>query len=85
MGDGVLRDGRARLAPLKAVTCSFRVLYLRDDEVTEGDSAQQLLQLSRNTCEEYYVAPPGWNHARGYLETSVSVLRSVDVYFFFHR
>ncbi|TWW60396.1 Glutamyl-tRNA(Gln) amidotransferase subunit C, mitochondrial [Takifugu flavidus] len=36
-----------------------RTLYLRDDEETEGDCAEELLQLSKNTCEEYYVAPPG--------------------------
>ncbi|CAG08515.1 unnamed protein product [Tetraodon nigroviridis] len=36
-----------------------RVLYLREDEEKEGDCAEELLQLSRNTCEEYYVAPPG--------------------------
>ncbi|XP_077378461.1 glutamyl-tRNA(Gln) amidotransferase subunit C, mitochondrial [Festucalex cinctus] len=36
-----------------------RVLYLRDDDVIEGNHAEKLLQLSKNTVEEYYVAPPG--------------------------
>uniref|UniRef100_A0A3P9QF94 Glutamyl-tRNA(Gln) amidotransferase subunit C, mitochondrial n=1 Tax=Poecilia reticulata TaxID=8081 RepID=A0A3P9QF94_POERE len=36
-----------------------RALYLRDDTVTEGDCAEELLKLARNTVEEYFVAPPG--------------------------
>ncbi|XP_026178623.1 glutamyl-tRNA(Gln) amidotransferase subunit C, mitochondrial [Mastacembelus armatus] len=36
-----------------------RTLYLRDDTVTEGDCAEELLRLSKNTVEEYFVAPPG--------------------------
>ncbi|XP_074495858.1 glutamyl-tRNA(Gln) amidotransferase subunit C, mitochondrial-like [Sebastes fasciatus] len=36
-----------------------RSLNLRDDAVMEGDCAEELLQLSKNTVEEYYVAPPG--------------------------
>ncbi|XP_040898369.1 glutamyl-tRNA(Gln) amidotransferase subunit C, mitochondrial [Toxotes jaculatrix] len=36
-----------------------RVLYLREDAVMEGDCAEELLQLSKNTVEEYFVAPPG--------------------------
>ncbi|XP_073322502.1 glutamyl-tRNA(Gln) amidotransferase subunit C, mitochondrial [Pagrus major] len=36
-----------------------RALILRADAVTEGDSAEELLQLSKNTVEEYFVAPPG--------------------------
>lgn len=36
-----------------------RVLYLRDDTAKEGDCAEELLQLSKNTVEEYFVAPPG--------------------------
>ncbi|XP_015249820.1 PREDICTED: glutamyl-tRNA(Gln) amidotransferase subunit C, mitochondrial [Cyprinodon variegatus] len=36
-----------------------RALYLRDDTVTEGDCAEELLKLSKNTVEEYFVAPPG--------------------------
>lgn len=39
--------------------CTFRALYLRDDAVKEGDCAEKLLQLSKNTVEEYFVAPPG--------------------------
>lgn len=37
----------------------FRALYLRNDTVTEGDCGEELLQLSKNTVEEYFVAPPG--------------------------
>ncbi|XP_061907272.1 glutamyl-tRNA(Gln) amidotransferase subunit C, mitochondrial [Entelurus aequoreus] len=36
-----------------------RVLYLRHDAVTEGNHAEKLLHLSKNTVEEYYMAPPG--------------------------
>ncbi|XP_037115680.1 glutamyl-tRNA(Gln) amidotransferase subunit C, mitochondrial [Syngnathus acus] len=36
-----------------------RALYLREDAVIEGNHAEELLQLSKNTVEEYYVAPPG--------------------------
>lgn len=36
-----------------------RALKLRDDAVMEGDCAEELLQLSKNTVEEYFVAPPG--------------------------
>ncbi|XP_043968379.1 glutamyl-tRNA(Gln) amidotransferase subunit C, mitochondrial isoform X2 [Gambusia affinis] len=36
-----------------------RALYLRDDTVTEGDCAEELLKLAKNTVEEYFVAPPG--------------------------
>ncbi|KAM9360541.1 glutamyl-tRNA(Gln) amidotransferase subunit C, mitochondrial isoform 1-T1 [Symphorus nematophorus] len=42
--DSVLEDG---------------ALNLRDDAVTEGDCAEELLELSKNTVEEYFVAPPG--------------------------
>ncbi|KAJ8005675.1 hypothetical protein DPEC_G00120390 [Dallia pectoralis] len=36
-----------------------RGLYLREDAVAEGDCAHGLLQLSKDTVEEYFVAPPG--------------------------
>uniref|UniRef100_A0A1A8RLT6 Glutamyl-tRNA(Gln) amidotransferase subunit C, mitochondrial n=1 Tax=Nothobranchius rachovii TaxID=451742 RepID=A0A1A8RLT6_9TELE len=36
-----------------------RALYLRNDTETEGDSAEELLKLTKNTVEEYFVAPPG--------------------------
>ncbi|XP_074527298.1 glutamyl-tRNA(Gln) amidotransferase subunit C, mitochondrial [Halichoeres trimaculatus] len=36
-----------------------RALYLRGDAETDGDCADELLQLSKNTVEEYFVAPPG--------------------------
>ncbi|XP_071060403.1 glutamyl-tRNA(Gln) amidotransferase subunit C, mitochondrial-like [Pseudochaenichthys georgianus] len=35
-----------------------RSLNLREDAVTEGDCAEELLQLSKHTVEEYFVAPP---------------------------
>ncbi|XP_029295821.1 glutamyl-tRNA(Gln) amidotransferase subunit C, mitochondrial [Cottoperca gobio] len=36
-----------------------RALNLRDDAVTDGDCAEELLHLSKKTVEEYFVAPPG--------------------------
>ncbi|KAL7839220.1 hypothetical protein SRHO_G00258780 [Serrasalmus rhombeus] len=36
-----------------------RPLYLREDTVREGDCAEELLRLSKNIVEEYFVAPPG--------------------------
>ncbi|XP_038062090.1 glutamyl-tRNA(Gln) amidotransferase subunit C, mitochondrial-like isoform X1 [Patiria miniata] len=36
-----------------------RTLYLREDEVTEGNCAEEILQNAAKTCEEYFVAPPG--------------------------
>ncbi|KAM9393084.1 glutamyl-tRNA(Gln) amidotransferase subunit C, mitochondrial [Pholidichthys leucotaenia] len=36
-----------------------RSLHLRDDAVTEGGCSENLLHLSKNTVEEYFVAPPG--------------------------
>ncbi|KAK7934108.1 hypothetical protein WMY93_005004 [Mugilogobius chulae] len=36
-----------------------RSLFLRTDVVSEGSCAEKLLQLSKNTVEEYFVAPPG--------------------------
>lgn len=36
-----------------------RALYLRSDVATEGECAEKLLELSQNTLEEYFVAPPG--------------------------
>ncbi|KAM6964957.1 glutamyl-tRNA(Gln) amidotransferase subunit C, mitochondrial [Aplochiton taeniatus] len=36
-----------------------RALLLRDDKVLEGDCAEELLELSKSTVEEYFVAPPG--------------------------
>ncbi|XP_038560566.1 glutamyl-tRNA(Gln) amidotransferase subunit C, mitochondrial [Micropterus salmoides] len=36
-----------------------RALNLRDDTVVEGDCAEELLQLSKTTVEEYFLAPPG--------------------------
>ncbi|KAH0625465.1 hypothetical protein JD844_014995 [Phrynosoma platyrhinos] len=36
-----------------------RCLYLRDDSVTEGNCAEELLKKAKQTVEEYFVAPPG--------------------------
>ncbi|XP_056602303.1 glutamyl-tRNA(Gln) amidotransferase subunit C, mitochondrial isoform X2 [Triplophysa dalaica] len=36
-----------------------RALYLRADTVTEGECAEELLTLAKQTVEEYFVAPPG--------------------------
>ncbi|XP_016321346.1 glutamyl-tRNA(Gln) amidotransferase subunit C, mitochondrial-like isoform X2 [Sinocyclocheilus anshuiensis] len=36
-----------------------RELYLRDDTITEGECAEELLRLAKHTVEEYFVAPPG--------------------------
>ncbi|XP_004464716.2 glutamyl-tRNA(Gln) amidotransferase subunit C, mitochondrial [Dasypus novemcinctus] len=36
-----------------------RCLYLRADNVVEGNCAEELLQNSHRVTEEYFVAPPG--------------------------
>ncbi|XP_074463178.1 glutamyl-tRNA(Gln) amidotransferase subunit C, mitochondrial isoform X2 [Larus michahellis] len=36
-----------------------RCLYLREDDVTEGNCANELLKNARKKVEEYFVAPPG--------------------------
>lgn len=36
-----------------------RALYLRSDEVTEGDCKDQILQNAAKTIEDYFIAPPG--------------------------
>ncbi|RVE68302.1 hypothetical protein OJAV_G00089630 [Oryzias javanicus] len=36
-----------------------RALFLREDTQTDGGCAEELLQLSKKTVEEYFVAPPG--------------------------
>ncbi|XP_068994600.1 glutamyl-tRNA(Gln) amidotransferase subunit C, mitochondrial-like [Embiotoca jacksoni] len=48
----------SRVEPMDSVL-EDRALYLRDDALMEGDCAEELLQLSKNTVEEYFVAPPG--------------------------
>lgn len=37
----------------------FRSLYLREDDVTEGNCMKELLNNAREKVEEYFVAPPG--------------------------
>uniref|UniRef100_A0A8C6QGX7 Glutamyl-tRNA(Gln) amidotransferase subunit C, mitochondrial n=1 Tax=Nannospalax galili TaxID=1026970 RepID=A0A8C6QGX7_NANGA len=36
-----------------------RCLFLRSDNVAEGNCAEELLQNSHHVVEEYFVAPPG--------------------------
>ncbi|XP_008937266.1 PREDICTED: glutamyl-tRNA(Gln) amidotransferase subunit C, mitochondrial [Merops nubicus] len=36
-----------------------RCLYLREDDVTEGNCTKELLKNAREKVEEYFVAPPG--------------------------
>nr|XP_009685817.1 PREDICTED: glutamyl-tRNA(Gln) amidotransferase subunit C, mitochondrial [Struthio camelus australis] len=36
-----------------------RCLYLREDDVTEGNCTKELLKNAREKIEEYFVAPPG--------------------------
>uniref|UniRef100_A0A8C2TRE5 Glutamyl-tRNA(Gln) amidotransferase subunit C, mitochondrial n=1 Tax=Coturnix japonica TaxID=93934 RepID=A0A8C2TRE5_COTJA len=36
-----------------------RCLYLREDDVTEGNCTAQLLKNATEKVEEYFVAPPG--------------------------
>ncbi|XP_035196791.1 glutamyl-tRNA(Gln) amidotransferase subunit C, mitochondrial [Oxyura jamaicensis] len=36
-----------------------RCLYLREDDVTEGNCTKELLNNAREKVEEYFVAPPG--------------------------
>ncbi|XP_042297407.1 glutamyl-tRNA(Gln) amidotransferase subunit C, mitochondrial isoform X2 [Sceloporus undulatus] len=46
------------IEPMESVL-EDRCLYLRDDSVTEGNCAQELLEKAKQTVEEYFVAPPG--------------------------
>ncbi|NXP70095.1 GATC amidotransferase, partial [Ramphastos sulfuratus] len=36
-----------------------RCLYLRGDDVTEGNCTKELMKNAREKVEEYFVAPPG--------------------------
>ncbi|XP_043924818.1 glutamyl-tRNA(Gln) amidotransferase subunit C, mitochondrial isoform X2 [Protopterus annectens] len=36
-----------------------RCLYVRPDDITEGNCADVLLNIASHTVEEYFVAPPG--------------------------
>lgn len=36
-----------------------RVLYLRDDQVSEGNCRKSIIGSAKCTEEEYFVAPPG--------------------------
>lgn len=37
----------------------FRILYLRDDVVTDGNCLKDVMRNATKTLEDYYVAPPG--------------------------
>ena len=37
----------------------FRSLYLREDEVNEGNKRRELLKNAAKSVEDYFVAPPG--------------------------
>ncbi|XP_016057081.1 PREDICTED: glutamyl-tRNA(Gln) amidotransferase subunit C, mitochondrial [Miniopterus natalensis] len=52
---GVDTDG---VEPMESVL-EDRCLYLRSDNVVEGNCAEELLQNSHRVVEEYFVAPPG--------------------------
>ncbi|KAM6155750.1 LOW QUALITY PROTEIN: glutamyl-tRNA(Gln) amidotransferase subunit C, mitochondrial [Rhynchocyon petersi] len=52
---GVDTDG---VEPMESVL-EDRCLYLRSDEVLEGNCTEELLQNSCRVVEEYFVAPPG--------------------------
>ncbi|XP_078238032.1 glutamyl-tRNA(Gln) amidotransferase subunit C, mitochondrial [Pogona vitticeps] len=36
-----------------------RHLYLREDNITEGNCAEELLKAAKLTVEDYFMAPPG--------------------------
>ncbi|KAJ7309506.1 hypothetical protein JRQ81_007551 [Phrynocephalus forsythii] len=46
------------IEPMESVL-ENRHLYLREDKVTEGNSAEELLKAAKLTDEGYFVAPPG--------------------------
>lgn len=46
------------IEPLDSVL-EDRCLYLREDDVTEGNCTAELLKNAREKVEEYFVAPPG--------------------------
>ncbi|XP_055962527.1 glutamyl-tRNA(Gln) amidotransferase subunit C, mitochondrial-like [Sorex fumeus] len=46
------------VAPMESVL-EDRCLYLKSDNVVEGNCAEELLQNSQRAVEDYFVAPPG--------------------------
>uniref|UniRef100_A0A8C3UGE9 Glutamyl-tRNA(Gln) amidotransferase subunit C, mitochondrial n=1 Tax=Catharus ustulatus TaxID=91951 RepID=A0A8C3UGE9_CATUS len=44
--------------PMDSVLEDRWCLYLREDDVTEGNCTKELLENARETVEEYFVAPP---------------------------
>ncbi|XP_044529811.1 glutamyl-tRNA(Gln) amidotransferase subunit C, mitochondrial [Gracilinanus agilis] len=46
------------VSPMESVL-EDRCLYLRTDDVVEGNHVEDLLQNSQQTVEDYFVAPPG--------------------------
>ncbi|NWX26876.1 GATC amidotransferase, partial [Notiomystis cincta] len=45
--------------PMDSVLEDRWCLYLRGDDVTEGNCTKELLENAREKVEEYFVAPPG--------------------------
>ncbi|NXS25052.1 GATC amidotransferase, partial [Mystacornis crossleyi] len=45
--------------PMDSVLEDRWCLYLREDDVTEGNCTKELLENAREKVEEYFVAPPG--------------------------
>lgn len=43
----------------KSLQHFFRVLYLRDDSVTDGNCLSDIMKNATKTLEDYYIAPPG--------------------------
>ena len=44
---------------IKWLALFFRMLYLREDKVTDGNYRQDVLSNAVKTIEDYFVAPPG--------------------------
>ncbi|XP_022089577.1 glutamyl-tRNA(Gln) amidotransferase subunit C, mitochondrial-like isoform X2 [Acanthaster planci] len=58
LADQILTVDTTGVEPMDSVL-EDRTLYLREDEVTQGNCAKEILQNAAKTCEEYFVAPPG--------------------------
>uniref|UniRef100_A0A8C3UQ15 Glutamyl-tRNA(Gln) amidotransferase subunit C, mitochondrial n=1 Tax=Catharus ustulatus TaxID=91951 RepID=A0A8C3UQ15_CATUS len=61
--------------PMDSVLEDRWCLYLREDDVTEGNCTKELLENARETVEEYFVAPPGINLCK----SLVVLLETFDV------
>ncbi|KAF6277890.1 glutamyl-tRNA amidotransferase subunit C [Rhinolophus ferrumequinum] len=63
------------VAPMESVL-EDRCLYLRPDNVVEGNCAEEVLQNSHRVVEEYFVAPPGTCCSKWFNRLSHSELRT---------